>query len=53
MSEQDRLAYWGIISWPHSSPDAAHTPPQTRKGRSPVAEQLFGMYNIQIEHIVV
>ena len=37
----------------HSSPVVAHTPPQTRKGRCPVAEQLFGMNNIRIHHIAL
>ena len=31
-----------------SLPVVAHTPPQTGKGRCPVAEQLFVMYNMLI-----
>ena len=35
-----------------NSPVIAHTPPQTTKGRSPVAEQSLGMYSSQMHHIV-
>ena len=35
-----------------SSPAVTHTQHQTRKGRSPLAEQLFGMYNICLHHIL-
>ena len=36
----------------HSSPVVPLTQLQTRKGRSPTAEQSFGMCNFQIERIV-
>ena len=35
-----------------SSPVIARTWPQTRKGRCPVAEQSFGMWNIRIHTVV-
>ena len=38
--------------WGHSSLVVACTPPQRRKGRYLVAEQLFGMWNIHIHTIV-
>ena len=44
--EREGLAYWGIVFLGHSSPVVACMPPQTRKGRSPAAEQLFAMQNI-------
>ena len=41
------------VSWPElPSRTVAHTQPQTRKGRCPVAEELFGMYIICIHHIL-
>ena len=35
-----------------SSPVIARTPPQSGKGKCPVAEQLFGVCSIRIHHIV-
>ena len=35
-----------------SSPVVARTTPQTRKGRCPVVEKSFGMYNIRTRRIV-
>ena len=52
VDKREHLAYGGGTFLGCSSPVVARTPPQTRKGRCPVVQQSFDMYDIRIHRIV-